>query len=338
MSQADPFDLWPSGLGFEYFFGFLGGDTNQWHPTLYRNNVPVDASQRPDLLLDQELADEAIRWLHNQKAAEPDKPFFLYYAQGSAHAPHAAPEEWIERFKGQFDQGWDALREESFARQRAAGVIPASAELTPRPDNIPAWDSLSREEQRIHARMMEVYAAMVAYQDQQFGRLIDELERMGELDNTLVLFIEGDNGGSAEGGVGGTTNELAHMVNGLVETPAMMTRLLPDMGGPRTYMLYSWAGPGPPIRPFSGPSRSLPTWAVPAMAWWWPGPRASSRQGRGRAASTTMSSTSPRPSSMWWACLSPRWSMASPSSRWTARSEERRVGKEGRTRVLRGND
>lgn len=243
MSQAGPFDLWPSGLGFEYFFGFLGGDTNQWHPTLYRNNVPVDASQRPDLLLDQELADEAIRWLHNQKAAEPDKPFFLYYAQGSAHAPHAAPEEWIERFKGQFDQGWDALREESFARQRAAGVIPASAELTPRPDNIPAWDSLSREEQRIHARMMEVYAAMVAYQDQQFGRLIDELERMGELDNTLVLFIEGDNGGSAEGGVGGTTNELAHMVNGLVETPAMMTRLLPDMGGPRTYMLYSvgWA-------------------------------------------------------------------------------------------------
>ena len=244
MSTAGPFDLWPTGLGFEYFFGFLGGDTNQYQPRLYRGISPLDTqATMQGRLLDKVLADDAIHWLHNQKAAAPDKPFFVYLAPGTAHAPHQAPADWIERFKGRFDGGWDRLRETIFAQQKQQGVIPQNAELTPRPALIPAWDSLPPEQRRVQARMMEVYAAMLAYQDAQIGRVVDELQRMGQLDNTLVIFVEGDNGASGEGGVNGTMNELGRFANGVRSTPELMGGAMAQMGGPKSYQLYSagWA-------------------------------------------------------------------------------------------------
>jgi arylsulfatase len=231
-------------LGFEYFYGFIGGDTNQWQPKLYRGTAPLDTqTEMHGELLDKVLADDTLRWLHNQKAAAPDKPFFIYYAPGSAHAPHQAPAAWIEKFKGKFDMGWDKLRENIYAQQKAQGVIPANAELTPRPAAIPAWDSLTAEQQRVDARMMEVFAAMLAYEDAQVGRVLDEMRRMGQLDNTLVIFIEGDNGASGEGGPNGSQNELGAMANRMQQPTEWLTSVMPQMGGPKSYQLYpvGWA-------------------------------------------------------------------------------------------------
>jgi arylsulfatase len=243
-SPAGPFDLWPTGLGFEYFYGFLGGDADQWTPKLYRNTMPANGPLAdPTQTLDKDLADDAIRWLHNQKANGPNKPFFIYYAPGSAHAPHQAPKDWIAKFKGKFDGGWDKQREDTFAKQRASGVIPADAALTPRPEQLPAWDSLSPAEKAVDARFMEVYAAELAYQDAQFGRILDELQRMGQLDNTLVVFIEGDNGASGEGTPKGTLNEIGMLGNKVEYDPARTSKNLDVMGGPHTYELYpaGWA-------------------------------------------------------------------------------------------------
>lgn len=243
-SAAGPFDLWPTGLGFEYFYGFVGGEMDQWNPVLFRGTSRVDLSHKDhDYILDRDLADDAIHWIHNQKAAAPAKPFFLYYAPGSAHSPHQAPAEWVKKFRGQYDQGWDKLREEIFARQKASGVIPASALLTPRPEGIPAWESLSSDRKRVSARLMEVYAAMLAYQDAQIGRLLDELERMGQLENTLVIFIEGDNGASAEGGVDGMSNNVAMQVNRGEESMGWLLKILDELGGKTTHEHYpvGWA-------------------------------------------------------------------------------------------------
>ena len=241
-TAAGPFDLWPTGLGFEYFYGFQGGDADQWAPRLFRGTV-----RAPDLpageILDQALADDVIHYLHNQQAADPTKPFFVYYAPGSAHAPHQAPADWIARFKGRFDGGWDVLREQSFARQKALGVIPADTALTPRPAALPAWNTLSPERQKIDARFMEVFAGMLAYQDAQVGRVLDELRRMGKLDNTLVIFIEGDNGASGEGTPDGTLDEIGMLANGVHYTDQALTQMLDGMGGAKTYELYpaGWA-------------------------------------------------------------------------------------------------
>lgn len=243
-SAAGPFDQWPTGRGFEYFFGFVGGDVDQWHPSLFRNTSRVEEPILEEgKTLDSALADDAVQWIHTQQAAHSGKPFFIYYAPGTPHAPHQVPADWIERFKGQFDQGWDQMREETFARQKAAGVIPADAVLTPRPEQIPAWDSLSVDQRRVAARMMEVFTATVAYQDAQIGRIISELERMGELDNTLVLFITGDNGGSGEAGPGGNTNEIGDITNGIKDSTEWLVTRLDEMGGPRTYQNYpvGWA-------------------------------------------------------------------------------------------------
>lgn len=242
-SAAGPFTQWPTGLGFDYFYGFIGGDVHQWTPRLYRGTSPVDDSARQGGLLDQRLANDAIDWIHNQKAAAPDKPFMIYLAPGSLHAPHQAPRDWIARFRGQFDKGWDVVRAQSFARQRALGVIPADTRLTPRPAEIPAWNSLDTDRQRYSARMMEVAAAMLAFQDEQIGRVIDELERMGQLDDTLIVFVEGDNGASGEGTPIGTSNELGELVNGVRDTPAELNRTIDAMGGPRSYQNYpiGWA-------------------------------------------------------------------------------------------------
>lgn len=242
VSAAGPFDQWPTGLGFEYFYGFVGAETNQFHPALYRGITPVKAPEGE--MLDEILVDDAILWVHNQQAAAPDKPFFLYLATGSAHAPQQAPKAWIEKFRGQFDQGWDRMNGETLARQKALGVVPADTIATPRPETIPAWDTISDGRKKTNARMMEVVAGMLAHQDYQFGRLIDELERTGELENTLVLFIQGDNGAPAEGGLHGNTNPLGGF-NGFLETEAQMVAKIDELGGPNTNQNFgagwSWA-------------------------------------------------------------------------------------------------
>ena len=243
-SRAGPFDLWPTGLGFEYFYGFLGGDSDQWHPALYENNVPIEPYLgKPDYILDRDLADHAISWLEMQHALAPKKPWFLYYATGTAHAPHHAPKEWIDRYKGQFDQGWDRVREETLARQIKLGVVPATTKLTKRPDQIPAWDSLSADQKRLYARMMEVYAGALSHADSQIGRLLDAVRDSGQGDNTLVFFIMGDNGASAEGSLQGTTNEVATAGNGIEEPLSFLLSQYDALGGPLTYNHYpvGWA-------------------------------------------------------------------------------------------------
>ncbi|WP_150293120.1 arylsulfatase [Sphingobium estronivorans] len=240
-SRAGPFDQWPTGLGFEYFYGFIGPQANQYEPPLYRGTTPVPAVK--DEVLDKMLVDDALDWIHNQQAADSDKPFFIYLAPGTAHFPHQAPADWIAKFKGQFDQGWDQVRTETLAREKRIGVVPGNTALTPRPDYIPAWSSLTPARRQISARMMEVYAAMLAYQDAQFGRLIDELERMGKFDNTLVIFIEGDNGGSAEAGVDGNMNMLGTFFNGVKESDEELLARLDELGGKRSFENYpaGWA-------------------------------------------------------------------------------------------------
>jgi arylsulfatase len=243
-SQAGPFDLWPSGLGFEYFYGFLGGDSDQWHPALYENTRPIEPYVgNPQYILDQDLADKAIAWMRMQHALAPTKPWFLYYATGTAHAPHHAPKEWIAKYKGQFDQGWDKVREETLARQKQLGVVPANTQLTKRPDQLAAWDSLSADQKRLYARMMEVYAGALSHADSQIGRVLDAVEASGQLDNTLVIFIMGDNGASAEGTLQGTTNEVATAANGVTESLPYLLSMIDQLGGPTTYNHYpvGWA-------------------------------------------------------------------------------------------------
>lgn len=230
VSAAGPFDLWPTGLGFEHFYGFMAAETNQFTPALYRGTTPIPTLQ--DGVLDKALADEAIDWLHQQQAAAPGKPFFMYYATGTAHAPLQAPADWIAKFRGRFDTGYDRMRADTIARQKELGVIPPDTVGTPRPAQIPAWDDLTPEQRRINARFMEVYAAMLAYQDAQFGRLIDELERMGLRENTLVIFIEGDNGAAAEGGRHGSMNPMSNFANGTRETERHLLENLERIGGP----------------------------------------------------------------------------------------------------------
>jgi arylsulfatase A-like enzyme len=242
-SQAGPFDRWPTGLGFEYFYGFIGGDANQWVPALIENIKPIEPPHDdPDYILDQDLADKAIARIRLLNSVAPDKPWLQYYATGTAHAPHHAPKEWIAKFKGKFDQGWDKVREETFARQKQVGIIPQGTVLTPRPKEIPAWDSLDADRKRLYARMMEVYAAALAHADHQMGRVIDAIEDLGELDNTLVIYIQGDNGASAEGTQQGLLNEMA-MGNGIPEDLKEVLRRIDDLGSATTYNHYpvGWA-------------------------------------------------------------------------------------------------
>jgi arylsulfatase A-like enzyme len=242
-SQAGPFDLWPVGLGFEYFYGFLGGDTDQWHPALYENTIPVEPYfGKPDYILDHDLADKAIAWLQMQHALAPNKPWFLYYATGTAHAPHHAPKDWIAKYRGQFDRGWDKVREETLARQKNLGVVPQSTQLTKRPEQIPAWDSLSPDQKRVYAHMMEVYAGALSYADNQIGRVVDAVRDSGQLNNTLVIYLMGDNGASAEGTLQGTTNEAAPAY-GVTESLPYLLSMIDKLGGPLTYNHYpvGWA-------------------------------------------------------------------------------------------------
>lgn len=214
LSPAGPFDRWPTGLGFEYFYGFQNGETSQWEPLMVRNTLYVEPPATPDqgYHLTTDITDDAIRWLHTHEAAAPQKPYFLYFAPGATHAPHHVPTEWIAKYRGKFDQGWDKLREDTFTRQKAQAVIPANAELTPRPVELPAWDSLSADQKRLASRQMEVYAAFLEHTDHEVGRLLEAVRTGPNGDNTLVLYVLGDNGGSAEGGILGSDRNLAVMV------------------------------------------------------------------------------------------------------------------------------
>ncbi len=205
INPTGPFDHWPTSLGFEYFYGFQGGKSSQWEPRLWRGTTPVEPAATPKqgYHLTTDLANDAITWLHQHDAVAHDKPFFLYFATGATHTPHHVSQEWIDKYKGKFDQGWDKLREETFAREKALGVIPANTELTPRPAELPAWDSLTPEERKLLAHQAEVYAGFLAQTDYEVGRLLDAIRQEGQADNTLVLYIVGDNGASGEGGLQG---------------------------------------------------------------------------------------------------------------------------------------
>jgi len=242
-SQLGPFDLWPSGLGFEYFYGFIGGDTNQWAPALIEDHKAIEPPHDdPDYHFDVDLADKAIERLRMLDAMSPTKPFFFYYVPGTSHAPHHAPKEWIDKFKGKFDGGWDQLRQVVFERQKRLGVVPADARLTPRPDAIKAWDSLDPERKRVFARMMEVYAGALAHCDHQIDRFLDALEQTGRMDNTLVIYIMGDNGASGEGGAQGMLNEMT-LFNGVIEDFDDVKKAYDTLGGPMhfNHMPAGWA-------------------------------------------------------------------------------------------------
>ena len=246
-SPMGPFDAWPTGGGgFETFYGFIGGENNQWDPALYNGTTPVEppATAEEGYHLTEDLADHAIGWMRQQKALMPDRPFFVYFAPGATHAPHHVPKEWADRYQGEFDDGWDALRESTFARQKELGVIPEDAELTERHDEIPAWDDMPEELKPVLARQMEVYAGFLEHTDHHVGRLIDALADLEVLDDTIVYYIIGDNGASAEGTMNGAFNELANF-NGMaaLETPEFMLSKMDDFGGPDSYNHYSvgWA-------------------------------------------------------------------------------------------------
>ncbi|MFE8595931.1 sulfatase-like hydrolase/transferase [Archangium violaceum] len=245
-SPVGPFDRWPTGSGFEYFFGFVGGETNQYYPALYENTTPVEPDRKPEegYHFMADMTERAIGWVRQQKALVPDKPFFMYFAPGATHAPHHVPREWADKYKGRFDAGWDRLREEIFARQKKLGVIPKDCELTPRHKEIPAWAEVPEKLKPVLARQMEVYAGYLEYADHHVGLLIDTLADMGVLEDTLVYYIIGDNGASAEGTLNGTLNE-GFIFNNIfgVETPEYLVENMHKLGTPEAYNHYAvgWA-------------------------------------------------------------------------------------------------
>jgi arylsulfatase A-like enzyme len=242
VSVSGPMDRWPTGSGFDKFYGFIGGETNQWAPAIFDGVTRVEHKQTPDYHFTVDMTDQAVNWMSAQQALTPDKPFYMYFAPGATHAPHHAPKEWIAKYKGQFSGGWDKLREETFARQKTLGVIPADAKLTPRPKEIPAWDDMNAEQKRLFERQMETFAGFAAHTDDQVGRLVAQLEAMGELENTLFFYIVGDNGASAEGGPEGTYNEMMAL-NGIVGKADQMMDHIEDWGGPTTFPHFAigWA-------------------------------------------------------------------------------------------------
>jgi arylsulfatase len=246
-SPVGPFDAWPTGGGgFEYFYGFVGGEANQWYPTLYEGTTAVNPKKTPEegYNLVDDMTDKAMKWIGQQKALAPDKPFFVYFAPGATHAPHHPPKEWADKYKGKFDQGWDKLREETFARQKKLGVIPPDCQLTARHKEIPAFDDMPEPLKPVLRRQAEVYAGYMEYVDHNVGRLLDSLEKLGILDDTLVYYIIGDNGASAEGTLNGTYNEMLNF-NGMsaIESPEFLTTKIDKWGGPDSYPHYAvgWA-------------------------------------------------------------------------------------------------
>lgn len=235
-TPTGPFELWPTGLGFEYFYGFLGADAHQFRPAIFEGTKPIDPylGKEDTYHLDEDMADHAIKWMQTQKSVNPDKPFFAYYTPGTAHAPHHAPKEWIDKFKGKFDMGWDELRKQTFERQKKLGIIPKNAVLNPTPEIYGRFADLSPEMKKVVAREMECYASALAHADYQIGRVIEAVEKMGQLDNTLIIFIQGDNGSSAEDpspkGIG-MTSEIAVIGNKMADREDYMVEHIDEFGG-----------------------------------------------------------------------------------------------------------
>jgi len=245
VSVSGPFDRWPTHSGFDKFYGFIGGETNQWAPSVYDGTTHVEIPDDPNYHFTNDMTDQAMQWVQAQQSLTPDKPFYMYFATGATHAPHHAPKEYIEKYKGKFDQGWDKLREETIARQKALGVIPENTELTARPKEIPAWEEQSAIQKKLFARQMETFAGFAEHTDAQIGRLIDALQIMGELDNTLIFYVVGDNGSSAEGGPEGSYNEMMSL-SGIAGTADQMIPHIDEWGGPNTFPHFSigWAHAG----------------------------------------------------------------------------------------------
>ncbi len=241
-SVSGPFDRWPTHQGFDKFYGFLGGETNQWAPFVYDGTHAVELPADPNYHFLTDMTDQAVAWIKYQKALTPQKPFFVYYAPGATHAPHHVPKEWIGRWKGKFDQGWDRMRQEILARQIERGIVPKGTTLAPKPQAIPDWNSLSEDEKKLFARQAEVFAGFVEMTDHEIGRLIEGIGETGQLDNTLILLIYGDNGTSAEGGRNGMFSEMTYF-NGVQEQVSDMLKHLDQWGGPETYphMAAGWA-------------------------------------------------------------------------------------------------
>ncbi|MCC9606137.1 arylsulfatase [Blastopirellula sp. JC732] len=245
-SLVGPFDRWADGLGFDYFYGFVGGDTDQFSPALVENKKRMEAPETNEdgspYHFTTDITDHAIRTIRAAKAVAPQRPFFVYFATGATHAPHQVPQEWVEKFKGKFDGGWDKYREETFARQKEMGIIPQNAKLTARPDSLPAWDSVPEDQRKVYARMMEVFAAFTAHTDHEVGRLIDAVDEIGELDNTIIIYMAGDNGSSAEGGLEGLVNEMTFF-NAIPEPLEMKLEAMDTLGGPLHYNHFpaAWA-------------------------------------------------------------------------------------------------
>jgi len=248
VSVSGPYDRWPTHSGFDKFYGFIGGETNQWAPAIFDGTIRVEHRQDPDYHFTVDMTDQALAWMQAQHSLTPDRPFFVYFATGALHAPHHAPKAYADRYKGQFDGGWDALREEVFARQKKLGVVPQNAELTRRPKEIPSWESQTPAQRKILARQMETYAGFGEHTDEQVGRLVQGLQDMGVMDNTLFIYVVGDNGASAEGGPVGAYNEMMAL-NGIISTAEINTPHMDDWGGPSTFPHYAigwaWAGDTP---------------------------------------------------------------------------------------------
>ncbi len=245
VSPSGPTDRWPTRSGFDKFYGFIGGEANQWSPAIYEDMTRIEVPKDPNYHLMTDLADQAIKWTNSQKSLTPDKPFFTYFAPGATHAPHHVPKEWIAKYKGEFDQGWDKLREDTLARQVKLGVVPAGTKLAPKPEAIKDWDKLSADEKRLFARQMEVFAGFGEYADFEVGRVIQAIEDLGQLDNTLVFYVVGDNGASGEGTMNGLFNEATYF-NGVPESVEDILKHIDDLGGPNSYGHYAagWAVAG----------------------------------------------------------------------------------------------
>jgi len=244
VSVSGPYFNWPTNSGFDKFYGFIGGETNMWDPVIFDGVTKVSKKDNADYHFGTDMTNEAIGWVKFQQAMTPDKPFFIYYAPGATHAPHHAPKEWIEKYDGKFDSGWNAYREETFARQKAMGIIPENTKLAPMPDDIEEWEALSDQERELYALQMEAFAGFAEHTDNEVGRLVDAIDGIGALDNTLFIYIMGDNGSSGEGGLTGTYNEMIHL-NGIfdAETTESMLARADDWGGPDSFPHFStgWA-------------------------------------------------------------------------------------------------
>jgi arylsulfatase A-like enzyme len=245
VSVSGPFDRWPTHSGFDKFYGFIGGETNQWAPLVFDGTINVEVPRDPDYHFTVDMTNQAIQWIRSQQSLTPDKPFFTYFAPGATHAPHHVPKDWIAKFKGQFDGGWDVYREQTLARQKQLGIAPQDTKLAPKPADIKDWDELAADEKRLFARQMEVYAAFAAHTDFEIGRVVQAVEDLGELDNTLFIYEVGDNGASAEGGMVGMYNEMTAF-NGVAETVPDMLEDIDKWGGPETFphMAAGWAVAG----------------------------------------------------------------------------------------------